>query len=164
MHVAKLVIQRLKERGLVITTVESCTGGGLANALTNVPGASEVLRDAFVTYSNEAKIALGVPPEVIEAHTVYSQQCAVAMADAGIERSVGANFAVGVTGSLDRPDPANPGSSRPGEVHVALTYTSGRFSQSTVYTVSLEKGMSRRESKRVVILAILGWILDRLEA
>ena len=55
------VIELLKKKGLTISTMESCTGGGVVNALTNVPGASEVLQFSAVTYSNEYKaISLAV--------------------------------------------------------------------------------------------------------
>lgn len=68
---ASQVVNKLRQDGLFITTVESCTGGGLANAITNISGASEVIKGAFVTYSNEQKIALGVPQEIIDKYTVY---------------------------------------------------------------------------------------------
>jgi len=69
---AERVVSELRNKRLYITTVESCTGGALAYYITNIPGASEVLKDAFVTYANEAKIKLGVPSDVIEKYTVYS--------------------------------------------------------------------------------------------
>lgn len=97
---AERVIRQLVANKLYITTVESCTGGGLAYYLTNVPGASEALKDSFVTYSNEAKIALGVPADIIERFGVYSQETAIAMAEAGLARSVKADIAVGITGRI----------------------------------------------------------------
>ena len=103
-ELAKQVVEQLKEKGRFITTVESCTGGGLANAITNVEGASDVLDRAWVTYSNAAKFALGVPADVVEAYSVYSQETAVAMARAGVS-TAGANIAVGITGQLSFPDP-----------------------------------------------------------
>lgn len=107
---ATRLVEELRRRELHITTVESCTGGGVANAITNIPGASEVLCDAFVTYSNAAKVALGVSAETIDRYTVYSPEVAIAMARAGIARSVAASIAIGVTGTLTRSDPANAGS------------------------------------------------------
>ena len=58
------VVQLLKEKGLRLTTAESCTGGAIASRIVNVPGASEVLEQGIVTYSNEAKQRyLGVSEE-----------------------------------------------------------------------------------------------------
>ena len=59
---AERLIALLAARNLYISTVESCTGGALVNAITSISGASDVLKDSYITYSNEAKIALGVPP------------------------------------------------------------------------------------------------------
>ena len=65
------VIELLKKKGLTISTMESCTGGGVVNALTNVPGASEVLQFSAVTYSNEYKVKMGVSKEIIDKYSVY---------------------------------------------------------------------------------------------
>lgn len=116
---AQSIITLLRAKDLYITTVESCSGGALANAITNVPGSGDVIKDSFITYSNEAKIALGVPEELIEKYTVYSLEVAVAMARAGLKHSVRADVAVGITGSLTRVDPENK-NSVPGEVYVAI--------------------------------------------
>ncbi len=92
------VIQRLYvERGLSAATMESCTGGNLANMLTDAPGASAYFRASYVTYTNEMKIAMGVPAAIIEKFGAVSGECALAMADAARERS-GATIAIGITG------------------------------------------------------------------
>ena len=92
------VIQRVyTERGLTVATMESCTGGNLANMLTDAPGASAYFRASYVTYTNEMKMAMGVPAEVIERHGAVSGECAIAMAEAARERS-GADVGVGITG------------------------------------------------------------------
>lgn len=101
------IVEELIKRGLTIATMESCTGGGVANAITNISGASSVLKESFVTYCNEAKIKQGVPKEVIEKHTVYSHETAVAMAKA-VRKQTNADIAIGVTGQLGRIDPNNP--------------------------------------------------------
>ena len=74
------IIRLLKEKGLYISTMESCTGGGLVNALTNIEGSSEVLKYSAVTYSNEFKIKMGVSSEVIDKYSVYSIETANEMA------------------------------------------------------------------------------------
>ena len=103
----EVVVKILKQKGLHITSAESCTGGLFASAITDVPGASEVLASAYVTYSAESKSAeLGVPAEVIEKYGVVSKETAEAMARGALERS-GADIAVSVTGFAG-PD-ADPG-------------------------------------------------------
>jgi len=62
---AEEVVKGLAGRKLRITTVESCTGGAIASALTDASGASEVFQEGFITYSNEAKVDIGVPPGVL---------------------------------------------------------------------------------------------------
>ncbi len=103
---AERVINLLIEKKEQIATMESCTGGGLANALTNIPGASEVLLYSAVTYSNEYKIKMGVPEETIEKYTVYSMETATEMAKA-ISDFAHSDYGVGITGKLKRSDPNN---------------------------------------------------------
>ncbi len=94
----EVVVRLLKEKKLTITAAESCTGGMFAAAITDVPGASEVLSSSYVTYSNESKIKeLGVPAEVIERYGVVSKETAEAMA-AGVKERSGADIAISVTG------------------------------------------------------------------
>lgn len=95
---AKRALERLRGRGLTVATAESCTGGGIASALTAVAGASDVVHGGFVTYANEAKTAmLGVPADTIAAHGAVSREVARAMAD-GARARTGAAVAVAVTG------------------------------------------------------------------
>lgn len=101
------IVNKLIKNGLTISIMESCTGGGIANEITNISGASSVIKESYVTYSNDAKIKQGVPEVIIEKFTVYSSEVAIAMAKAVKERT-GANIGVGVTGQLGRIDPANP--------------------------------------------------------
>lgn len=70
----------LIEKKLTITTMESATSGQIASLITDTEGSSAVLKGAFVTYCNEAKIMQGVPAEIIDKYTVYSTQTAEAMA------------------------------------------------------------------------------------
>ncbi len=101
------IVNKLIDKGLTIATMESCTGGGIANVITNVSGASAVLSESYVTYSNEAKIKQGVRASVIEKHTVYSMETAVEMAKA-VQKEAGTDIGIGVTGQLGRIDPNNP--------------------------------------------------------
>lgn len=94
----KTVVRLLKAKGMTFATAESCTGGLIANRITNVPGSSEVFTHGFVTYANEAKTGmLGVPAEAIASHGAVSEIVAREMAE-GALRASGASIAVSVTG------------------------------------------------------------------
>ena len=90
--------QALQARGLLLATAESCTGGGVAQAVTDVGGSSAWFERGFVTYSNGAKSTmLGVPAELIAAHGAVSEEVAAAMAQGALARS-DARVAVSTTG------------------------------------------------------------------
>ncbi len=72
----RLLTKKLIEKKLTITTMESATGGQIASLITDTEGSSSVLKGAFVTYCNEAKIMQGVPAETIERYSVYSKETA----------------------------------------------------------------------------------------
>ena len=112
---------KLIEKGLMITTMESATSGQIASLITDTEGSSAIMKGAFVTYSNEAKIKQGVPKEIIETYTVYSKETARAMAEA-CRNTYGANIGIGVTGTMGNVDPANKESSVPGQVYFAISY------------------------------------------
>lgn len=95
---AKRLLARAQAAGVSIATAESCTGGMIATALTDVPGCSSVFERGFVTYSNEAKTGmLGVPAAMIAAHGAVSEPVARAMADGALVHSR-AQLTVSVTG------------------------------------------------------------------
>ena len=71
------VVRVLTEKHKTIATMESCTGGGVVNAITNIEGASEVLKFSAVTYSNEYKIKMGVDSQIIDKYSVYSMETAI---------------------------------------------------------------------------------------
>ena len=70
------VVEKLIEQGKTISTMESCTGGGVADSITSIEGASEILKFSAVTYSNEFKIKMGVSSDVIDKYSVYSIETA----------------------------------------------------------------------------------------
>jgi len=95
---AERVIAENKALGRMVSTAESCTGGLVAAALTEVPGSSAVVQSGFVTYSNEAKIALlGVNSELIDTFGAVSIAVAWAMAQGALKRS-SADVAVAISG------------------------------------------------------------------
>ncbi len=101
------IVQKLIQKNLTISTMESCTGGGIANEITNISGASTVIKESYVTYCNEAKIKFGVPADIIEKFTVYSKETSIEMAKA-VKRQSNSDIGIGVTGQLGRIDPNNP--------------------------------------------------------
>jgi PncC family amidohydrolase len=97
-QLAARVQERCLELGLKVATAESCTGGLVAKAITDIPGSSEYYPGGIVSYSNEAKRRLlGVPMDQLEAHGAVSAQVARAMAIAARDR-LGADVGVSVTG------------------------------------------------------------------
>lgn len=100
------IIKLLKLKNKTISTMESCTGGGIANAITNIEGSSEVFKFGAVTYSNEYKIKMGVSSDVIDKHTVYSIETSNEMSK-NISIYTSSNYGVGVTGKLNRVDKFN---------------------------------------------------------
>lgn len=112
---ATTILQACRNAGLKLATAESCTGGMIAAALTDIAGSSSVVERGFVTYSNEAKIELlGVPAELIERHGAVSAQVVAAMAEGALARAP-IDLAVSVTGI------AGPGGATPGKP-VGLVY------------------------------------------
>ena len=111
----------LIDRKYTITTMESATSGQIASLITDTEGSSAVLKGAFITYSNEAKILQGVPAETIEKYTVYSRETAEAMA-AACMKAYGARIGIGVTGTMGNVDPANPDAS---QVYFAIGMDNG---------------------------------------
>jgi nicotinamide-nucleotide amidase len=94
----KVIVDLLTARGETLAVAESCTGGLLANRITNVPGASAIFLAGYVTYANEAKSrTLGVDAALIEAHGAVSGEVAAAMADGALQTS-GASYALSTTG------------------------------------------------------------------
>ena len=101
------IIKILTEKNKTLATMESCTGGGFANAITNIEGASEVIKFSAITYSNEYKIKMGVNKKIIEKYSVYSKETAIEMAH-NISNFTNSNYGIGITGKLNRVDKNNP--------------------------------------------------------
>lgn len=121
---AKQLLALCRARELLIATAESCTGGLVAAALTEIAGSSAVVDCGFVTYSNEAKEAmLGVPAATLKRHGAVSAQTAEAMA-AGALKNSRAHLAVAITGIAG---PGGGSKQKPvGLVHFAAARRGGR--------------------------------------
>lgn len=122
---AASIIALYKERRLMLSTAESCTGGLIAGALTEIAGSSAVVDRGFVTYTNEAKVdLLGVTQTTLETFGAVSKETAVQMAHGALYRSR-AQVAVAVTGIAG---PTGGSAEKPvGLVHLALQTRSGRI-------------------------------------
>jgi nicotinamide-nucleotide amidase len=122
---ARSLLDLCRMRKLTIATAESCTGGLIAGALTDIPGSSDVVDRGFVTYSNEAKRAmLGVDASTLATFGAVSKETATQMAVGALERA-GVDLAVATTGI------AGPGGAVPGKpvglVHLAAAARDGRI-------------------------------------
>ena len=94
---ASVALAILRERGLTLGTMESCTGGLLASLITDVPGSSDVFRGGLVSYATALKEQWGVPEEIVARHGVISAETASAMARAACEQ-LGSDVGIGITG------------------------------------------------------------------
>jgi len=121
---AKRVLELCRARGLRVATAESCTGGLVVAALTDIAGSSDVVDRGFVTYSNEAKAELlGVPQSTLKRYGAVSAQTAKAMAAGALKNSY-ADIAVSITGIAG---PGGGTKQKPvGLVHFAAARRGGR--------------------------------------
>ena len=122
---SRSLLDLCRMRKLTIATAESCTGGLVAGALTDIPGSSDVVDRGFITYSNEAKRAmLGVKATTLATFGAVSKETATAMAIGALEKA-GVDLAVSITGI------AGPGGATPGKpvglVHFAVAARDGRI-------------------------------------
>jgi len=148
--------EELDARSLTIAAAESCTGGGLAARLTDIPGVSAVFLGAIVAYHNRVKTALlGVPEEVLEAHGAVSPQTATAMAHGAISR-FSSNLGVGITGV------AGPGGGS-AEKPVGLVYIAVADTRGTV-TKRFDFAGDRVSIRNQAVDAALDLVLERLSA
>ena len=102
-NIVKLLIKNNKTTSIM----ESCTGGGVANTITNIEGSSEVFKFGAITYSNEYKIKMGVSRDIIDKYSVYSMETANEMSK-NISLFTNSNYGIGITGRLNRIDKYNP--------------------------------------------------------
>lgn len=149
------IVKKLIKEEKTIATMESCTGGGLASEITNISGASNILKESYVSYCNEAKIKFGVPKEVIEKYTVYSAETAVAMANA-VKENAQADIGIGITGQLGRMDPNNPGS-EVGNVWYAIN-NGGKLIVKKLKVADME----RDKQKQIVIREIVETLYNNI--
>ncbi len=154
-HPEEKLVRLLRERGLTVTTAESCTGGMIAGRIVDVPGASWVLNQGLVTYSNEAKMRLlGVKEATLAAHGAVSSQTAEEMA-LGALASASADLALSSTG-IAGPDGGTP------EKPVGLVYL-GCACRGKVYIKKNLFAGSRAEIREAAVNASIMLALSVLE-
>lgn len=151
----KRIVNKLKKLNKTISTMESCTGGGVANSITNIEGASEVLKFSAVTYSNEFKIKMGVSSGVIDKYSVYSIETAMEMSK-NISKFTNSNYGVGITGKLARVDINNLYGN---DNKVFISIYDKDLDKFYNYDIEVNK-KSRKENKGIVIDLIIEKLLE----
>jgi nicotinamide-nucleotide amidase len=147
---AAVVGRVLRERGKTLAVAESCTGGLVAELLTEVPGSSHYFLGGVVAYANEAKARfLGVPESVLAEHGAVSEPTVRAMAE-GVRERFGADFGVATTGISG---PEGGTQDKPvGLVHIALARAEGTHAEHFVFP------LDRHRHRRLTAQAALDWV------
>lgn len=149
------VIKKLTDLNKTIATMESCTGGGVANSITNIEGASEVIKFSAVTYSNEFKIKMGVNKDIISKYSVYSIETAMEMSK-NISIFTNSNYGIGITGKLNRVDKHNMFGN---DNVVFISIYNKDLDKFYNYQIEVDKP-SRKENKELVINLIIEKLLE----
>jgi nicotinamide-nucleotide amidase len=145
-----IVAEQLVNKGLTISTAESCTGGLISATLVNYPGISAVLTHGVVTYSNEAKMALlGVSEKTLEKYGAVSEETAREMVE-GLIKLTGTRVGISVTGI------AGPGGGSE-EKPVGLVYA-GLYIDGRVKVKKLNLSGDRQEIRSKTVTSILQWL------
>jgi nicotinamide-nucleotide amidase len=153
---ARRVIERLTQANATIATAESCTGGLIAGALTDVPGASAAFFGGYVTYDNAAKTRMiKVPPRVIHDYGAVSNQVARAMAD-GARNTAHTDYAVAVTG-IAGPDGGSE------KKPVGLVYLAVSSEDGTKVIERRFGDIGREAIRKAAVAEALGLVLDVLD-
>ena len=132
------IIEILKKRKWTIGIMESCTGGAIADSITNIPGVSAIFGSGKVTYSEKAKIEAGVDSKVIDRYSVFSEEVALEMA-----KKIEGDIGIGVTGNL------------PGEVFVAVRVKNKFLTKKLILKEKLKNKIAdRKRMKREVVARV----------
>lgn len=146
----KEIVKNLIIRKKTIATMESCTGGFVASEITNVEGASNILKYSAVTYSNEYKIKMGVDPNIIDKYSVYSPETAKDMSKK-ISDYAGSDYGIGVTGKLRAVDNNNL-HGEDNKVFVSLyDKEKNKYYEGELYVTK----KTRKENKKIVLNKII---------
>lgn len=145
------VVEGLREKGKTLCSAESCTGGWIAKAVTDIAGASRVFRGGVVSYTNDVKrVVLGVSPQSLEREGAVSEPVARQMAE-GARLLLHADIAVSTTGE------AGPEGGTVGLVYIALSAAEGTWCNAYRFDGD------RTEVRRAAVEQALGSVLEYLE-
>ena len=142
----KDIVNKLIKLNKTISTMESCTGGFLANSITNIEDSSKVFKFGAVTYSNEYKIKMGVDSNIIDKYTVYSIETAISMSKS-ISLYTNSDYGIGITGKLNRQDDNNPYGSN----NIVYVSVYDKIEDKN-YTMTIEDLIGDRESMKNQII------------
>lgn len=132
------IIEILKKRHWTIGIMESCTGGAIADSLTNIPGVSKVFNSGKVTYDEKSKIEAGVDSKVLDRYGVFSMEVAKEMSE-----KIDGEIGVGVTGNL------------PGEVFLAIRIKNKFLTEKLILKEKIKNKIAdRKRMKREVVARI----------
>jgi nicotinamide-nucleotide amidase len=145
-----VVGRMLKERGLTLAAMESCTGGLFSDTITNVPGSSAYFRGGIVSYATEVKQMMGVDPAVIREHGVVSAQTAAAMA-AAVRQGLQADIGIGITG-VAGPEPQD--GVPVGQVYIALDGGESVPAQSLAFQFNQSRTAIKRRAVTQAIMLL----------
>lgn len=158
-RLAKQVGKTLKSHGVMLATAESCTGGGIAQAITRVSGSSAWFDRGFITYSNISKQEmLGVSPETLEKHGAVSEVTVREMADGALQFS-GAQVALAVSGI------AGPTGGTPQKPvgTVWFAWASGRTVNTACHQLSGDRDAIRVKAVRIALQGVLDLMKSQTE-
>jgi nicotinamide-nucleotide amidase len=145
---AERLVRQAQQRKLTLLTVESCTAGALARALSEVEGAAQTLHGGFVVYTKANKTAaLGIPEDLIGRHTAVSAPVARAMATGGLERTP-ADIAMAITG-VAGPEPDEDGNP------VGLAFIAAAHRDGRVLEERLQLSGSKKDICSAAMIAVL---------
>ena len=151
------IVRLLKQNNKTISTMESCTGGSIASAITNIEGSSEVLKFSAVTYSNEFKIKMGVDKTIIDKYTVYSPEVANEMSK-NISNFTSSNYGIGITGQLNRYDPYN----KTKENNIVYISIYDKDNNSFINKEIKVHKKSRKDNKKIIINEVINILINFL--
>lgn len=151
---AEVVFRELRALDRTLAIAESCTGGLLSDAFTNISGASKIFNGGIVCYTNDVKVAkVGVPESILEQHGAVSPECAIAMAS-GVAERLSSDYGLSITGYAgpDGGDAKNP----VGTIHIGYHSPFGVWCQTVRYTGG------RLDVKARAVNAALDWMRRKL--
>lgn len=156
----KDIIEILTNRKETISTMESCTGGMVANEITNIPGASEVFQLGIVSYSNHMKEKYGMDSKIIDKYTVYSMEVAKEMARLATVNGE-SDYGVGITGTLNRQDPNNP-TDKMNMVYFAIyDQKEDKYIEQTMSVSSFDRVENKKMIMRLLVMRLKDYLKQK---